>query len=1536
MKKLSLLALVVVLSACKGDTIDGEAIHAKVLLAPAVSSTCVLFEVRDPSSRAVLQKRWLTRASGDNDLQVAIFRGALPETVELAARPYMDGTCQPEGEQGDKKPNGLAKTVTATFVKDAIPPETEIRLDPGTDGDADGYVSTDSGGSDCQDQERTVNPAAAETCSLQVDLNCDGKKGCEASTCGPAACKGPAVALSMGVTGSSVTAGTCSSGSIGVKDSNGTDTRVSASTLIDLTAPMGGVAFFADAACTTAVTSVTLTGSTDKVSFFFQGQLAGSVTLQASANGLTPANQSLQVLPGAGNKLVILSSPRTAAARACSAAVQFQSQDALNNPAPVSAATVIGLQASPSTGFKFYSDPGCNTELTSGFPLAQNASNGSFYFKGTQAGAVTVNLTANGFTGAQQVETITAGPPSVMVFAGPATTVAGDCSTPVTVTLRDADGNTANATGATNISLTPNGGPLTFSTSPTCAGTTTTVSIAAGSSSATFRYRSTQTGNFSIGGSFGSLTSTPLAVTVIPGAPSVLAFTTTPQTQTAGNCSTVVTVQRRDAFGNAVPVSGDTPVTLTANPSAGFEFFTNASCTAPAVTSVNMLNGASTASFYFKGITAGTVAVTATQGTLSGNQNATINAAVPTVLAFSPASLTVPAGICTPVLLTSTDTFGNRSNVSGNQAITLAPGANMTFSTASNCSSSTTTVTINSGQSSVSFFTRATLVGSVSGTASRSGFSNGTLSLTVNPGAPALLAFTTNQQTLEVNTCSAITTVEVRDSSNNPSPVTSNTTVNLTASPSGNITFYTNADCTGPVTSIAIPSGQSSGSFYFKDTTAENVTITASNASLTSASQDQSITSPQPTALVFTTTPQTRTAGTCSGLVTVQAQTGGSPATVTNPTPVDLVAAPAAGFSFYASTNCSGQPTNQVTIGAGSSNVSFTFRGNTTGTIALAASNPSIATPATQIATITPAPAFKLVFFTPPYTTVAGTCSQAVTVQSRDNLDNLSAVTTDKTLALGDSGVGDPNFKFYSDSACANEVTGGAPLILASGQSAVSFYYKGQRARSVDLTASTAGLTATPPQAHTIAAAAAMKVAFTSTSPTQLLASTCAMRTVERQDTFNNPVAGGATLDVALTGSAPVEFYLDSGCTTLATQVTLAAGSSAASFWFKGLSGGINATAPLTLTATPTGLTAATQLENIIPTVRTSGTSCNMAGNQKSINCPITPALQDASKAFLVFQATTLNQDSDKANVRCFLNTSNNPVDVQCERAASGGANAVNIRWSVAELPSGIAVQHGSYGCTGNITPLTFPAVVTNHTFLLLSSEKNTTNQRSTIPRLVDLKSSTQAEVRKAPGVDCSGGGETNSGNIVDYAAATVQRGLTSIGAGAATVDVNLSPSVPLSQSIVLYSYVFDSNTTKICDRLVRGELTDGGNKVAFSRGSGDTSPNCTTPQINEISYEVVTFPAGTVVQQVTRALLAGGTSTDVAITPVDPSRTIVIGGGQWASGQVHGESKFAGGENISEGRIQAYLMNGSTLTLSRETASDGATFTVYVVQLKP
>ncbi|HYI02376.1 putative metal-binding motif-containing protein [Hyalangium sp.] len=1497
---------------CERNPDRCEVIHAQVVLASGVSATCVLLEVRDASSHSTLGKKWLTR-TGDV-LETAVPRGSLPQTVELAARPYRDGDCQ--GGQEARTPNGRFETVSASFVRGKTIQADPLQLKPGTDGDGDQYVDSQAGGADCNDEAGTVNPGVVEQCSLQTDLNCDGKKGCEASGCPATACFGPPTALALELQAGTVTAGTCTSAMVKVKDESGSDTQVIAPVAVSLQTQSGGVIYFSDAACTTSIASVNLATNVGSTPFFFLGQVAGEVTLNASATGLTPASRAVQIIAGPGNRLIFASAARTAIAGACSQVVQFQAQDAQGNPAPVATTTRVALSAAPPTGFTFYSDAGCTSAVT-GLDLTAGTSNGSFYFRGTRAGSVSMSLTASGFTGSLQSATINAGPPSVMVFTGPAPLPAGDCSGLVTVELRDAHDNPTPATSGTTINLTSSGVPLTFSTDAGCTPTTPTVTIAQGTGSVTFRYRGTQAGTSSISGTSGSLTSRPLSVTINPGTASVLAFTTGPQTVSAGSCSGVATVQLRDLHGNAVRVGTNTAVILSAAPPEGFQFFSEPGCAGAAVPSVTMSANSSDASFYFRGTRAGAGAATlaAALSSITGNQSVTINPGPPTTLAFPQSPLTVAAGGCTPVTLRVNDPHGNATPVSGNQTIDLAasPSTGFTLSTAANCAGPTNQVIITSGQSSTTVYMRGTVAGNVTVTATRASLTPGTLALTVNPAAPSKLIFLTAPQTLEVGACSAITTVRLLDTFDNVVTATANTPISLMGS-TANITFYSGAGCSSPTTFVTVPAGGSNASFYFKDTAAETVTVTVSSNGLTSATQQQTINVPAPTELAFTTTARTVQVAACSDIVTVEVRASGSPTTVIAPTTVNLNTTPSASLTFYSNNTCTTVVTS-VTISPGQGSASFYFKGSAPGTVAITASAGSL-TSATQNAFITPVPT-QWRFTTPARTVMAGSCSSLIRVQSSDPSNSAAPVAMDTTVNLGQSGTpADPQFRFYSGASCSTVVTS---VTVPSNQSAVLLFFKAEKARTVTLTAS--GTLTSATQDHTVTPGSMAVLAFSASTPPQtLLAGTCAMRTVQSQDAFGNFVSTGVTAD--LSASATTEFFSDAGCTTPTTEVTIAAGNSSANFYFKGLTGGINATAPLTLTASAPGLTSATQTESIIPTVRTG--TCIL--DDVSVTCPITPALLDVHKAFLTFQATSTHARSDRGNVRCFLDGG---TQVRCERFDNNAT--VNIRWSAAEFPSGVAVQHHATNCSGDITPVPLFATTPSGTFLLLSSQRDINNMGSGVYRLVEMKSSTLAEIRKLGGCGVT---DNNHLQAVSYSGSQLQRGVTSLASGATNTEVTLASPVALDRSIVLYSYINDGTSARICERALRGELINNGATVRFSRGEGDTV-NCAGSNFGEISWEVVTFPVGTVVQQVTQQL-TGATASVPLTTPVDLSRTLVFGGGQWSSGQLHGEGRYASGELINEMRALAVLSNNSTLLFYRESFINTATFTAYVVQFKP
>lgn len=1306
MKKLSLLALLTLLAACqKNAQLEGEALRARVVLSPEVSASCVLFEVRDAASQQVLATQWLPR--GDDELTVAIFRGSLPADVALAARPYRDGTC--EGGRAARTPNGAFEAVTATFVQGAVTDATALSLKPGTDGDRDGYVDLSAGGADCDDTAGAVNPGALEACTDQVDLSCDGKRGCETSTCGATACIGPPAALALTAPTGSVVAGTCVSAAVGVNDTNGRGTRVASATSVGLEAtPSAGGAFFTDSSCTTPATGVTLSGGEGGAPFFFMPRGVGTVTLTAFSTGLASASRELSVQPGAGSRLV-------------------------------------------------------------------------------------------------------------------------------------------------------------------------------------FR--------------------TPLPATV-----------------TADVCSAAVQVQIQDAQGNAVNVSATTQVELATAPADGFQFFTDAACTAPAVTAATIASGQNTASFYFKGVRAGPATLSASIGGVSVSHTATIRAGAPAALLFPQSPLTLASGVCTPVTLEVKDSAGNPATSGSNRTVGLASTASpgITLSSNDTCGNTVTQVTVPSNQSSATFYVSGQGQGSVTVTATATPLTPGTLSVTVTPGAPNTLAFVTAAQTLEKGACSAVATVEVRDAANNPTTFTTSGNLTLGATPSAGTTFYTDETCsTAPTTSLPVTASQGRASFYFKDTTVETVTLSVAQSGLTSATQAQTITPLRPTELRFTTTARSAVAGVCSQVLTVEARAQGSVTTVVEATPVTFTASPDTDFTFYSNNNCTTEAT-QVSIPAGQSTASFYFKGTKVGTVGLTVTSAGVTTHATQDATITVAPASKLRFVTPQHTVTAGVCSPVVTVETTDAYGNIAPLSGDKTVNLTATGSPtDGNFRFYTDANCTSNVTN---VNIPNGQTRASFYFKGEKARSATVTATVSGFNPTASsQIHTLTAAKAASLVFT-TGVQTVLAGSCTAVTVERRDAFGNLSLDAVTLN--LSASAEAEFFSDASCSGATTEVSIPEGS-AASLSFKGYTGGINATAPLTLTMAATGLGSANLTQNILPTVRTG--TCNLSGS--SVDCTINPALTDLAKAFLTFQANSLNDSSSQTNVRCFLNALD---EVRCERGVNSGFD-VAVRWSVAQFPSdhGVNVQHHSVPCAGDVSPVALSAVTRARTFLLLSSERLGADQGSAVPRLAELTTTTQAEIRKTGGC-IAADADTNHLQAIDYPGVLVQRGLASLDTGATSAQVSLSPVTAPDRSILLYSYISNGSGAKMCERGLRGALSETGGSVSFSRGEGDTA-NCAGSPLSAISWEVVEFPPGTVVYQLTQQLAAGSYSTSIPLpASVDRSRTLVFAGGQWTSGQAHGEGRYAANEYPNEMRAQASLSNASTVFLDRWGRNSSATFTVYVVQLKP
>jgi hypothetical protein len=126
----------------------------------------------------------------------------------------------------------------------------------------------------------------------------------------------------------------------------------------------------------------------------------------------------------------------------------------------------------------------------------------------------------------------------------------------------------------------------------------------------------------------------------------------------------------------------------------------------------------------------------------------------------------------------------------------------------------------------------------------------------IYPSAVNKIVFTSTTQSLTAGSVSSVITIQTQDVSNNPADVTADTTVYLAStSTAGRFDTSASGSFNGTITSVIIPSGSNSASFYYRDTAMGTPTITAFSAGLAEGTQQETVVPGAPARLVFTTQP---------------------------------------------------------------------------------------------------------------------------------------------------------------------------------------------------------------------------------------------------------------------------------------------------------------------------------------------------------------------------------------------------------------------------------------------------------------------------------------------------------------------------------------------------------------------------------------------------------------------------------------------------------------------------------------------------------
>lgn len=357
-------------------------------------------------------------------------------------------------------------------------------------------------------------------------------------------------------------------------------------------------------------------------------------------------------------------------------------------------------------------------------------------------------------------------------------------------------------------------------------------------------------GTFTLTATDGSLAaSTSTSVTVTAGAAAKLAFTAAPSfTATSGTAlATQPTVTVQDESGNIV-TTDTSSVTLALSDPAGATLACE-SDTAHAVDGMASFRGCAIDK-------AGTYTLTASDGALTAatSSSVTIFPGVPaaiTAVLGSNQSAVVGRAFVSALVARVTD--ANANPVPDATVAFTAPGTSAGASgTFARSAPATTAVTDSDGRATSGVLTANTTSGTFSLTATTAS-AHVTFTLTNSPGAATTFAITSapvDGPASDTATLGPIT-VQIKDLYGNPvSAPAGGTSVTLASDSSGTSVFATTLAGTS-VTSVLIPSGKSSATFYYGDSAPGSPVITTSGL-LTSATQKETIlAAPAPT----TTTP---------------------------------------------------------------------------------------------------------------------------------------------------------------------------------------------------------------------------------------------------------------------------------------------------------------------------------------------------------------------------------------------------------------------------------------------------------------------------------------------------------------------------------------------------------------------------------------------------------------------------------------------------------------------------------------------------------
>jgi hypothetical protein len=688
-------------------------------------------------------------------------------------------------------------------------------------------------------------------------------------------------------------------------------------------------------------------------------------------------------------------------------------------PAILGSPLVINL-SSTWIGGKFTltntGNPGAITQVT----IPTGTSSVNLYAYHTVVGIYNLSAASTGLTSASQSFTVTGGAPAKLVFTSSGQNViAGNDSSQMHVQMQDQFGNLATSASSISVSFTTTDSGQFSLNSGAGWQAITSATIPALSGDLYFYYRNGNTGGtytLSVTDTSGTgLATATQNIIVSAGSVNKIEFASAPFTISSGQTSSQISFFLKDQFGNVVTLSS--PKTIYLYSSSGTGIFSGSSDFSSTVTSFILTTGANGKIFYYKDTTVGTPTITVSDATpfdspdigwLNATQTETITTGTPFQFKFTDAPTSIIAGNSRVFNVELQNQYGVPVAPAGVLSMYLySTSVFGRFSLSSDFASSSIIYKIdfNPGENTKTFYYRDSLAGSSVVTASDAtpldipdtGLLNAIRTQSVLNSSIYSLNFLNAPAALELGEASPLLTIQLRDQFGNTvvsgAPVT---VYPYTTSLSGGFATTSNAP-TFNITQLLIPSGQSTVSFYYKDTVAGNPVVVVSDASvldspdtgILNANQTENISAGSVFRVSFTTNMQSLEVGQASQKITIQLQNSHNVARPVNvDTNVYLTSSSAQGQ--FATTPFGPWNASFVTVPTGSSSADFYYRQITKGDSTITASD---STPAngpigwidgTQNVSVQSGEPSQIIIASIPVSVIARHPSGAITI----NIDN--------------------------------------------------------------------------------------------------------------------------------------------------------------------------------------------------------------------------------------------------------------------------------------------------------------------------------------------------------------------------------------------------------------------------------------------------------------------------------------------------------------------------------------------------------------------